>query len=1129
MRRLRSIRRLCLVILVASLGACASSSEGLAPEADGATARVDSGVGVGDGPIAPTIDAPIGSHGGDGGAGLIFDPCVANPQGGYDPVAAGLAACCTSGPAHCVPASEVIPKLVDYLSACPGGTSVCMPDPIVRAGGQYVPASCTSSVTASAGACLSKCIPLVAQNPLAVALQRDSCGVGELCIPCTNPLDQTPTGACSLIETLCPAQTPDAGTAPDAGSTCPHTGPPVIDPSTLAACSPTCGGAHCLPAALVPTAQQALLSACTATGNLPGLCAPDELIEAGGNLVPTSCTSVAGAEGRCLSTCLPDIAEKSALLPRDVCAEDQRCAPCYDPTSSSPTTATGACDLSCDHPARPPVVLACPWTGPPVIDATTLPECSPTCGGAHCVPGALVPAALHSLLATCTGGFCAPDPFIESAGQVRAKACRSVAGAEGRCLSTCLPPIAAQAALLPTDVCSDGEVCAPCFDPTSSEPTAPTGACTIGCDAAAEPPVVLTCPWSGPEVVDPDRFPGCAPACGGAHCVPGSLVPSLLQPLLATCSGGFCAPDDFIATAGNFRPKTCASIAGAEGRCLSTCLPDVADKIGLLPRDVCQSDERCVPCFDPTSSDPTTETGACSTTCDQPRQTPVILTCPWNGPPVIDPAKFPACGACGGMHCVPADMIPEDQRGLLAACTGGFCAPDPIIATDNHWVPKSCTSVAGAEGRCLSACLPPIAAQAALLPQGSCSDGERCAPCFDPTSADPTKATGACGIACDVPKDPPVTLTCPWDGPAVIDPNLLPSCAPACGGSHCLPAAFVPADQQALLAPCPGGFCTPDPIIQSDNNFVPATCASVAGVEGRCLSTCLPSVAGQPLLPRSTCGPSERCVPCYDPTSANWQDPTGACALGCDQPAHPPTQITCPWQGPAVIDPNVLPQCSPACGLAHCLPAAYVPADQQALLATCPGGFCAPDEIIRTGGEFKPFSCNAFSGTAIPGRCLSFCLPSVAAQLGTLEQTSCNDFQRCVPCADPFTGADTGACEISCDMAPSPPVTFARCCFDGARSSATCVPRSQIPDDQEGNLQLDSCPSDAYRCVPNELLPGGSGGQGCEGPFYLFFYDGTCESNCLDLGLGEIFPQQSCPGNHSCIPCTFAPDGSPGC
>src|SRR5262249_23787693 len=161
-------------------------------------------------------------------------------------------------------------------------------------------------------------------------------------------------------------------------------------------------------------------------------------------------------------------------------------------------------------------------------------------------------------------------------------------------------------------------------------------------------------------------------------------------------------------------------------------------------------------------------------------------------------------------------------------------------ATDNHFVPTSCVSVAGAEGRCLSSCLPPIAAQAALLPRSTCADGEKCAPCFDPTAADPTAPTGACGLGCDAPRKEPVILSCPWDARAGLDPSVLPQCDPPCAGSHCLPAEFVPEAERGLLATCPGGFCAPDPVIQSADNFVPEECFSIAGVEGRCLSTCLP-------------------------------------------------------------------------------------------------------------------------------------------------------------------------------------------------------------------------------------------------------------------------------------------------
>jgi hypothetical protein len=1090
--------------------ACSCAATSLGPSPDGGT------------PIDRGADAPLIVKDGPIGTGqLVFDPCATNPLAGYDPAGAGLASCCTTGPAHCVPSTEIIPRLVNYLAPCDQGAT-CMPDPIIRAGGQYRPPSCTSSVFNAPGACLSTCIPLVANNPQTVLLRQDSCGTGELCIPCVNPLDHTQTGACNLLEQLCP--TGDAGVAADAGVACPYTGPPVIDPSTLPACSPTCGGAHCLPATLVPPAQQPLLKSCAAAGGAPGLCAPDKLIATGGNFVPKTCTSVAGSEGRCLSTCLPDIAEKAAFLRQDVCAPDERCAPCFDPTSSDPTAPTGACSLACDKPAKPPVVLTCPWTGPPVIDPKILPACAPACGGAHCVPGEVVPAALQPLLAVCPGGFCAPDPLIETAGETLLKSCTSIAGAEGRCLSTCLPEIAGKAGLLPKDSCATGEVCAPCFDPTADDPKAPTGACTIGCDQPKQPPLILSCPWTGPPIIDAGMFPACSPACGGSHCLPASLVPSTLQALLAPCTDGFCAPDTFIESAGKFVPKKCTSVAGAEGRCLSMCLPEVSSKSTLLPTDVCATDERCVPCYDPTSDNPTAPTGACSIGCDMATAPPVLLTCPWKGPPVIDPTIFPACSpACDGSHCVPKDLVPEAERALLARCTGGYCVPDPITASDNNWVPPSCTSIAGAEGRCLTDCLPEVASQP-LLPQSTCAAGSKCVPCYDPTSGEPTVATGACSLGCDEPSKPPVILSCPWTGPAVIDPGSFPQCSPACNGAHCLPADLVPQAEQALLAPCTGGFCTPDGIIRTDNNWVPATCTSIAGAEGRCLSTCLPEVASQPLLPQGTCGPDEKCVPCFDPT--NNDADTQACRIACDKPAAQPVQLTCPWHGPAVIDPAKLPDCAPACGGAHCLPAQYVPEDQQKLLAACPGGFCAPDDIIKTDNNWVPATCTSIAGAE--GRCLSTCLPEVSSQ-PLLPQSTCATNERCVPCFDPTNGdADTHACEIACDKPVAPPVVLT-CGWSGppvidpsllpacspACGGAHCLPAAYVPGDAAKLLA--TCPG-GY-CTPDPIIRTDDNWipATCTS---IAGAEGRCLSTCLpEVSSQPLLPQSTCQTGEKCVPC----------
>jgi hypothetical protein len=425
--------------------------------------------------------------------------------------------------------------------------------------------------------------------------------------------------------------------------------------------------------------------------------------------------------------------------------------------------------------------------------------------------------------------------------------------------------------------------------------------------------------------------------------------------------------------------------------------------------------------------------------------------------------------------------------------------------------------VAGAEGRCLSTCLPSVAALAEFLPATGCPAGTKCAPCYDPTSSDPTAPTGACSLGCDAPKQPPLELSCPWTGTAVIDPARLPACAPACGGAHCLPERFVPADQRDLLAPCPDGFCTPDPLIQTANNYVPPTCTSIAGAEGRCLSECLPDVAGQPLLPQSTCAPGHRCVPCFDPTSSDPTAATGACSLSCDAPAQPPVVLSCPWDGPAVIDPAKLPACDPLCEGARCLPASYVPGDLADFLRGCTGGFCTPEPFIETAGNFKPPRCAPFSGQG-EGRCLSTCLPIIAGQ-ATLERSSCDFDERCAPCVDPLSAVPTGACTVACDAPEDPPYTFPSCCSNEGR----CVAVSQIPDGDEGNLQQLSC-AGGFLCVPDEQLPGGMG-RACD----ALIYTGTCLSDCLNLGIGEILFQADCPDNHTCIPCEFAPAGSPGC
>jgi hypothetical protein len=194
-------------------------------------------------------------------------------------------------------------------------------------------------------------------------------------------------------------------------------------------------------------------------------CVPEEFIAAGGEAVPFPCDSVAGAEGRCLSKCLPMVASQANVLPEDTCGSDHLCVPCYEPLSG---TATGACTLSCDMPQEPPL---------------TFDPCCSDLGS--CVPSSLVPSAFHGALEDIPGceseALCVPNKFIEDTGY-QPPSCDAEADGtslgDGACLPLCLALAGDDdAGDLEQDVCDEGEVCVPCVDPVSGEPT---GACDIG-------------------------------------------------------------------------------------------------------------------------------------------------------------------------------------------------------------------------------------------------------------------------------------------------------------------------------------------------------------------------------------------------------------------------------------------------------------------------------------------------------------------------------------------------------------------------------------------------------------------------------------------------------------------------
>jgi hypothetical protein len=666
--------------------------------------------------------------------------CAGYP--GQSPSTLPGANCCAAGPSHCVPRTALPSSLSSAFVGCgdAANAALCVPDPIIQAGSEYVPALCTTKLLTWTlqGVCLSQCITLVSGNSQESLLKPETCGQGELCVPCIDPLNNTPTGACNIDNVICG----DGGSlmAGDGGGgpTCPYTGPPIIDPTQFPACSPACNGAHCVPASLVPAADQSQLASCMSNG-APGFCAPDTFIQSDGQAVSPTCTSIAGAEGRCLSTCLPAIQAEAEVLPKDVCAAGEVCAPCYDPVAADPTAPTGACSLACDKPTKPPTIITCPYTGPPIIDPTVFPACSPACAGSHCVPSSLVPMADQSQLATCPGGFCAPDSITGSGVEGVPPTCTSVGGAEGRCLSTCLPEIAGEASLLPQSTCATGEKCAPCYNPIATDPTAPTGACSLGCDKPTQPPTIITCPWTGPPLLDPTTLPACdGGGCSGAHCLPAAEVPASVQSQLATCDNGagFCTPDPIISTADNFVPTSCDPFpgSGAPGRCLSDCLPEVIKEVasGTLVPSTCTAGNYCVPCNDPFTG---ASTGACSLACDTPPPTPFL---------------FPKCCNDGGGNltgtCVPSSQVPSSESSSVNQSGNGNSSPCPnsgasYLCVPDEYLPPPYNTIAlqgcpatflNLCGVCVSECV--VNSSLGILGPSDCAANHKCAPCDLATS-----------------------------------------------------------------------------------------------------------------------------------------------------------------------------------------------------------------------------------------------------------------------------------------------------------------------------------------------------------------------------------------------------------
>jgi hypothetical protein len=257
-------------------------------------------------------------------------------------------------------------------------------------------------------------------------------------------------------------ESPDGGkTKPsaDGGASgkCPHEGPLL----SVAAFAPCREGGRCVPEGVVPAEERSRLAACVGTGNAKGFCVPEKILANEGNYLPKSCTSLAGGEGRCLSRVFPDIDAQKNELPKDVCEETERCAPCYDPTNGKET---GACSsVSCDSPKKPKVVFK---------------DCCITGGKpkGRCVPKSSIPKDDQDGLEKkeCdTTSLCAPAEQLDPAYKnPRCKGDAPFLGTyDGVCISNCVKKEWYTELATSQGNCAAGAFCAPCKNPLTGEAT----------------------------------------------------------------------------------------------------------------------------------------------------------------------------------------------------------------------------------------------------------------------------------------------------------------------------------------------------------------------------------------------------------------------------------------------------------------------------------------------------------------------------------------------------------------------------------------------------------------------------------------------------------------------------------
>jgi hypothetical protein len=173
-----------------------------------------------------------------------------------------------------------------------------------------------------------------------------------------------------------------------------------------------------------------------------------------------------------------------------------------------------------------------------------------------------------------------------------------------------------------------------------------------------------------------------------------------------------------------------------------------------------------------------------------------------------------------------------------------------------------------------------------------------------------------------------------------------------------------------------------------------------------------------------------------------------------------------------------------------------------------------------------PQTCRSVGN--LEGRCLSRCLPDIAATASRLEQDSCAKEELCAPCYNPQTLEASGACSTGSDHPVEAPRTFDSCCGTGDQAAGICVPDQLLTEAQQ-ELPVDSCAAYPARCVPRRLVL--SPARPLEQCVTTLSGRGLCFNECFlaNTDSGAVSSLATCGPSSRCVPCATLPAEDIGC